>query len=147
MVVTDLAPVVPLMNANIFLNKCIEPNLDFAAIFDSHYAAEEHAWGDGFSSSLAGVDWHTIIAADVIYNPEFYEPLYLSIRHLLLAESAHERQFVLAHRHRHPEDKVFFQMLLDDSMLELRQINWMEECGIMENVDIKVFRIVARTVN
>lgn len=146
MVVTDLAPVVPLMKANIFLNKCVETNPDVARIFESHYDAVEHAWGEGFSSRLVEVDWQTIIAADVIYNPEFYEPLYLSIKQLLLAESVHGRQFILAHRHRHPEDKVFFQMILDDSMLDMKQINWMDECGMMDNVDIKVFRIVAEAV-
>jgi hypothetical protein len=46
------------------------------------------------------------VASDVVYDPSGYEPLLASVLTFLHADTdaSHKRRFIMAHRHRNPED-------------------------------------------
>jgi len=53
-----------------------------------------------------------VIASDVVYDPICYSPLKDSLKELLQVRPDGSKPIcILAHRHRHPEDALFFKML------------------------------------
>ena len=82
---------------------------------DNFYCSEL-AWGLGaMQSNHQQVD--IVVASDVVYDPTLYEPL----RDTLLSLLNGSNLCLLAHRHRHPNDKLFFT-LLSDSNLSITEV-------------------------
>jgi predicted nicotinamide N-methyase len=49
-----------------------------------------------------------LVMSDVVYDPQFYEPLVASLANLV---TSGDIVCIMAHRHRHPEDHKFFDLL------------------------------------
>ena len=111
MILTDLPEIVPLLEANIALNKVL---LNSKTGYDN-YCAVAHTWGEPLVDCLLRCD--TIIASDVVYDPIGYEPLIKTLCDMLKVSvrnsinELHDDQAsieypvcVLAHRHRNPEN-------------------------------------------
>lgn len=103
MMLTDIAEVVPLLQANIRLNGVM---ID-SAICDV-YAACELEWGTELTSldAIMRESPEVIVASDVVYEPEGYFPLLHTLEELLARRTIRGQYpvFYMAHRHRNPED-------------------------------------------
>jgi hypothetical protein len=136
-VLTDVAPVVPLLKANILLNQLLSHSSpSVLSSLSPLYDAVTHLWGTPIdplitepSPNYATQQPAIIIASDVVYDPAVFEPLLKSIQSLLLTPlPTNGRPFadrvILAHRHRNPEDYQFFAMISSsESGLSLVEIN------------------------
>lgn len=91
--------VVPLIQRNIDLN--IPPSDAPAA------TAAGYAWG-GSKAALGGADkaFDSILIADVVYDPKYYSALVKALRDLSHAGTV----VTLAHRERHPDAALFFEV-------------------------------------
>lgn len=130
---SDMPETLPLLNANIRLNaeiirfnmsshcETIENRFDPSVhTSDLNYCAIGWMWGendylanrsDSKSAEKAPIaqvlqDCDLALASDVVYDPEGYEPLLKSILAFLHSgeTSSCARRFIMAHRHRNPED-------------------------------------------
>ena len=143
-VLNFLAEVVPLLQANISLNDC------GAKVF-----AHRLAWGSDEDLSRlveedltgTGQDRLTVVASDVVYAPEGYEPLASSIRKLLSLKVQTPNDggivMIMAHRHRNPDDGQFFQLLAESSP-EVRVVNmeYSRRTSVTHNCDdVKIFKL------
>jgi len=136
---TDMPEVVPLINANILLNSVVMGDAQCMHVLGERYGARAYAWGGEMSGSSDGSDscsigtsttsstsattythpyFDTILASDVVYYPEGYQPLLTTLCDLLgvtdtTSGTSHVSApvCILAHRHRHPEDRNFFDAL------------------------------------
>ena len=150
-VLTDLPGVIPLIAANIKLNTLVNASLKTKLI--DCFMPMAYSWGD----PIAGIEYFTdadiIIASDVIYSPEAYEPLAYSLHHLLKPRDAvrgdgstaihHSKPplCILAHRHRHPEDFKFFTIMNSDKNIVIVEV--FLRSPIYESVfsDVKIFML------
>lgn len=92
---------VPLIQRNIDLN--IPPSQS-----DTPSAiAAGYAWG-GSKAALGGADktFDSILMADVVYDPKYYSALVKALRDLSHAGTV----VTLAHRERHPDAALFFEV-------------------------------------
>ena len=126
------------------------------------YAVEacEYSWGSSIVQNQDGnaLEFDTIIASDVIYDPHGYKPLYNSLCHLLqVNDDSHEGHekikeviplLVLAHRHRHPEDHKFFDMLYNNKNLIVEKVDWKDDIKshALLSPDIILFHIYGKLV-
>ncbi len=120
------------------------------------FAACDLSWGAELPAEATSTEWHTVIASDVVYSPEGYQPLYQTLRMLLLHEKTSRYRDVhticiLAHRHRHPEDKTFFALLQHDPELLMKEVDWRVETSSESSskdtaVDIQLFLIQAQPI-
>ncbi len=143
---TDLPSVVPLIEANIFLNQDLK---DGAVNENCTLRAMALEWSVGFDSiqdSLEFLTCETVIASDVVYYPEGYFPLVRTILGLFSnthpARSA--EKMILAHRHRHPQDMEFFDLLYQQNALEINEIQWKSDLnfsGVGSLSDVRLFQI------
>jgi len=92
--ITDLPQVVPLISANI------------ANILNAH--ASPLVWG---IPPYTEREFDIVVMSDVVYDPEFYQPLVDTLRGL------EYDTVVWAHRSRHPDEYLFFEMLRDEFAL------------------------------
>ena len=103
MMLTDIAEVVPLLQANIRLSGVM---IDRA--IGSVYSACALEWGNELAGlhAMARELPEIIIASDVVYDPEGYLPLLHTLEELLARRTVGGRYpvFYMAHRHRNPED-------------------------------------------
>jgi len=122
---TDLPEVVPLLRCNVGLNQVLCTRVEARECLATAYTATSFVWGDEVST-LDMFD--LIIASDVVYEPVGYAPLATSIRALLLRDcestSGDSVMCILAHRHRHPEDHKFFELLAAAEDLEVNKIDF-----------------------
>lgn len=142
---TDLPQVVPLLQGNILLNQCLKKGTPAALVLQQSFHAADYSWGEDMPDALLDCSWDTVIASDVVYSPECYRPLYESLSMLLKRSPCHAR-CILSHRHRHPEDNQFFDMLAADPLLQLTELDWTRDCGpgtLQGVVDIRMFSICA----
>jgi hypothetical protein len=145
-VITDMAEVVPLLQANLLLNLSTCAVQEVRALLSSRYQACEHMWGTSVqpllssetsassSSESGSMERHydVIIASDVVYDPIGYDPLIQSIVALLtLSSPGHMTRdsdiiplCIMAHRHRHPEDAKFFSSLRAQENIVVEQIDY-----------------------
>lgn len=146
-VCTDLEEVVPLISMNFALNAQL--NHDVRDTIQGSYHAVPYSWGLQQESDKELLhDFDTIVASDVIYYPEGYEPLLQSLESLLAqpssSSSTAKKTCLLAHRHRHPEDPRFFAMLGSSIHLVVEEIDWKQEnSSIRGNAlqDVRLFSI------
>ena len=134
-IMTDMEDVVPLLDLNINLHK---------KLCDGRFQCQEllgqsYLWGSSFYDNDNELnqlgklfsECDTIIASDVVYYPEGYEPLVRSIVDLLTlpcsSSSSSKRIMILAHRHRHPQDREFFDMIHAQVDLRMTEIYWKED--------------------
>ena len=83
----------------------------------SNFHCSELAWV--VCTELPSQQIDVIVASDVVYDPTLYEPL----RDTLLSLLDGINTCLMAHRHRHPNDKVFFS-LLNDSGLVVTEVSY-----------------------
>lgn len=102
-ILTDLDEVIPLVDANIQLNLLLQKQ--HRNQFESQYVARKLPWGELDAIDDLMLQCDVIVASDVVYDPSIYEPLIQTIMYLL--ENGNDKQFILAHRHRHPEDQRY----------------------------------------
>lgn len=160
---TDLGEAVHLMECNIKLNGLIEANLHSKDLLIESYTGCELAWGTSVdvlkeNSKLKLFDsnsfqYDLIIASDIVYYPEGYEPLVNSIRDLLemslnnslSASPQTSIHFYMAHRHRHPDDPKFFRLLSEIPYIIVNEIDWKPEISTENEItsmqDIRIFDI------
>ena len=159
LILTDLPEVVPLIEENIRLNRMLiakasgeEPLMGMGCDVE----ACAYSWGSTTFPCHDGImiEYDTIVASDVIYDPLGYQPLYDSLCHLLHVnknnhDDAHLKIdsrrpiLVLAHRHRHPEDHKFFDMLYNNEKIIVEKIDWRDgvtSCALL-SPDILLFHI------
>lgn len=120
---SDIEEVVPLIKTNVIINKKIvnDPYLQDAI---SRIEAIDHSWGTAIANRVEDAEnrlmrlkFGVIVASDVVYYPEGYQPLIESLKQLLVpqidqpTEEYQRPVAIIAHRHRHPEDRSFFNML------------------------------------
>ena len=91
-VLTDLDEALPLLRLNARANGalCAHPP-----------AVTALAWGDADSARACG-EVDLVLASDVVYDPEGYEPLLATLRQLAAP------RVLMAHRSRHPDEHRFF---------------------------------------
>lgn len=155
-VCTDLEEVVPLIKVNVDLNAAWSPSL--RSVLCNNYFVQPLAWGSELLASSDGEadvrSCEVIVASDVVYYPEGYEPLLTTLEHLLCSISVDPSQpkcCILAHRHRHPEDHRFFSMLFASDALQVQELMWRESLSQTASSssqalqDVRLFRIVAKT--
>jgi hypothetical protein len=134
MVLTDINEVVPLLSMNLQLNQLLQGG-STSKIIQDKYKCVEYLWGTIMtldSSDLNNCfrlfsDCLFMIASDVIYYPEGYRPLIETLEwwfNLPLPSDTCEsdRILILAHRHRHPEDGKFFEMVKESSIISMIEI-------------------------
>lgn len=114
---TDLGIVVPLLVGNLGLNCLTQPHKHIVEALSSNFHCSELAWG--VCTELPSQQIDVIVASDVVYDPSLYEPL----RDTLLSLLDGTNTCLMAHRHRHPNDKVFFS-LLNDSGLVVTEVSY-----------------------
>jgi ribosomal protein S18 acetylase RimI-like enzyme/predicted nicotinamide N-methyase len=141
--VTDLEEVVPLMDMNIRLNMDLAVTRSAgSAEQPPRLVAAELAWGDdAHAAALPGpaTEGLLIIMSDVVYEPCGYSPLVKTLR-VLLAQPGSVA--VLCHRHRHPDDHLFF----DELRLHCtwQQVKWKSadrSTSQSQNEDVRVLHI------
>lgn len=124
--------------------------------------------GDSVNTAYQVPYFDTILASDVVYYPEGYAPLLATLCDLLGAtDTANDKNNVktteekkgkmsapvciLAHRHRHPEDKNFFDALY--AVPELRtekldfQVQNSEDSEVHALQDVVLFKITNRLMS
>lgn len=149
--------VVPLISANILLNSVVMGDPHAQSILRDRYEALPYTWGTALGSDsqsavavkkAPGRYFDTILASDVVYYPEGYQPLLSTLRDLLGAPSPSSDAnstntaargeggdggggarsggpvCILAHRHRHPEDKKFFDALYATETLAVERLDF-----------------------
>ena len=175
---TDMPDVVPLISANILLNSVMAMQLqqgqlvrqqqqlgkERSASLRERYRAAAYSWGTALEVAEAAEEsppgpkhcpqspyFDVVLASDVVYYPEGYQPLIATLCDLLLAtddscgaqqeqasttlsESASAPPLanvpvpvpvcILAHRHRHPEDVNFFAALRAVDRLQVQQLDF-----------------------
>jgi len=131
--ITDMKDVVALMQANISLNSAVVRNCSVKTCLSQKYIATEHSWGTNTMMlqklwtpmQTVGLESNAsllLLGSDVVYDPLGYEPLIISVCSFLSGfqyafidgsyravsdvrdHSFTDAMFLLAHRHRHPED-------------------------------------------
>mmetsp|Transcript_9045 Transcript_9045/g.11773 ORF Transcript_9045/g.11773 Transcript_9045/m.11773 type:complete len:570 (-) Transcript_9045:1176-2885(-) len=96
-IVTDLAPVLPLIEKNVMLNR--------DSLSNSQVLVNECCWG------VTKSDWSTVdmvIMSDTVYDPQGYVPLITTLKEICAVNPL--CCIYWSHRHRNPEDYRFFQM-------------------------------------
>ena len=122
---SDFPAVTPLLAANVELNrhnllaheyskKCIYSVIGYVwgeTYYDPYDSIKNTKLDSSAADSVFPNEIQTIfrlcnvaIASDVIYDPIGYEPLFKSLRSFLTSNHDTNKYFVLAHRHRNPED-------------------------------------------
>jgi predicted nicotinamide N-methyase len=118
---TDLPDVAPLLAANIRLNCALaaavtavgrdtaDADAELHDALSTRYTASAYSWGDPVDPLRTFCDgFDVVVASDVVYDPGGYAPLVASLALLLAAPGT---VAILAHRHRHPENQRFFDLL------------------------------------
>ena len=143
-ILTDMPEVVPLISANILLNSVVMGDAPCQQVLLQRYQAAAYTWGGQLTLPAASpVDsaegtplvpyFDTILASDVVYYPEGYAPLLATLCDLLgAADTAVDTAqrikgppvCILAHRHRHPEDKNFFDALYATEGLHTEKLDF-----------------------
>jgi predicted nicotinamide N-methyase len=148
-ILTDMPEVVSLISANVLMNSVLVPDPHIRAVLRDRYRAAAYAWGERLVMSPAqdasgprdaAVPSHPyfdlILASDVVYYPEGYAPLITTLCDLLTARDPEAADAstetccgdgpvcILAHRHRHPEDKNFFDALNAAPQLQVRKLDF-----------------------
>lgn len=176
---TDMADVIPLTKKNVELNKQLQSDDTevFRLLQENRVEAMEYVWGTALLQASAVehesetinsnsqnnnqqifLSWceesDIIVASDVVYYPEAYQPLVTTIHDLLHCSRTNEgsdslrtnqkRHMILAHRHRHPEDHKFFELLYNVADLQIEEIRWKEEMHQQQASfqDIRLFHIL-----
>lgn len=141
---TDLAEVVPLISVNMQINAA--RSQDLREVLLERYHVEALTWGEEISS-LAN-QCEVIIASDVVYYPEGYEPLIKSLEQLLSNTENVEtkKRCILAHRHRHPEDHRFFSMLESSALLSTEELLWKSSFHDENSLEVERRSTVLRDV-
>lgn len=94
---TDFPSVCPLIDVNIMLNGV-----------QAHAQAYPLVWGEqDLHAEL--LDCDVVLMSDVVYDPVGYEPLVVTLEQITDARPS--AYVMMAHRHRHPDDKIFFETL------------------------------------
>lgn len=132
---TDLPEVAPLSLQNMKLNSFMCKDPELAEILKTKYSSCEYIWGEAPPADPSNFD--VIVASDVVYDPIGYEPLYLSLRLLLGLNTKFSSEIlpqdrklcILAHRHRHPEDHKFFDMITADRDILMVEMDWKDQAG------------------
>jgi hypothetical protein len=154
---TDMAQVVPLIRANLALNSLMVSDEHLRAVLRNRYTAAAYCWGGSLqlpdeeaspqtteAADTAAEEqpprrapyFDVILASDVVYYPEGYEPLLTTLVDLLTVHAPHTAiegglsipacitppVCILAHRHRHPEDKKFFDALFACPRLQVTRL-------------------------
>lgn len=109
-ILTDLGNVVPLLTSNLELNCLIQPHQHVVQTLRNNFKCHELAWGVNTQHLSQQVD--VIVASDVVYDPTLYEPLCNTLLSMLNGTNI----CLMAHRHRHPNDKLFFTLLNDHNL-------------------------------
>jgi hypothetical protein len=153
-IMTDLTNVVPLIRGNILLYDLVRSSsLSSDGISKTSLTTCDFAWGTALRQSnsyteigLKFSSCETILASDVVYYPEGYEPLIRTIVELLTMDNI-DRKLILSHRHRHPQDGEFFAKLNRQNSLKVEEIDWKTEFGaendLISLTDVKLF-VVSR---
>lgn len=153
-VCTDLEEVVPLIKVNVELNAAWSPSL--RSVLRNDYFVQPLSWGgELLPPAVGGADVRScevIIASDVVYYPEGYEPLLTTLESLLClpSDAGLSKCCILAHRHRHPEDHRFFSMLFASLVLQVDELMWREtlfNAAVSTSQalqDVRLFRISAK---
>jgi predicted nicotinamide N-methyase len=152
LMLSDLAEVVPLLEDNVDLNMLMQARGGNADCPVNPFVSLALPWGLPLDEVAAGGvvspedlrAVQTIVASDVVYDPTCYQPLVDTLHHLLLQPTTGAgRICVLAHRHRHPEDHKFFDMLAASADLSMCQIPYEHtaEHGGTVLKDVKIFHI------
>lgn len=144
---TDLPPVVPLIEANIDLNRMLMQN-NWTHVTNS-VTATSFEWGTSMETESIFLSCDTIIASDVVYYPEGYAPLVKTIVSLLTTFNGgveKNKTMILAHRHRHPQDSEFFDLLYEQHLITVTPIEWKKDLGFISEgslSDVQLFVIKA----
>jgi hypothetical protein len=166
---TDLAPVVPLMNANITLNGHLVANCATAECIKSHYMAATFAWGteerfwdtssektyiNDLNNGTGPLPFDVIVGSDLVYDPESFELLLRSIEWLFFYNNKNREyegqgdvnplHMVLVHRHRNPQDHLFFSKLQDIPGLHIADLHYRPSSHCTESEalrDVHVYHI------
>ena len=155
-ILTDLPEVVPLLQHNIGLNQFLQVDENIKSFLSSQVQAYEYSWGESFIISESDArklelldsfkESNLLIASDVIYYPEGYRPLIDSLEWWLSlppASVSRIRRCILAHRHRHPEDGKFFEMIEQSSVINMKEIKRdLESQNSLK--DVRLFEIVKK---
>lgn len=152
-VCTDLEDVVPLINVNVELNAAWSPSL--RNVLRNNYFVQPLSWGGELLPPTGCADVRNcdvVIASDVVYYPEGYEPLLSTLESLLClpSDGGSSKCFILAHRHRHPEDHRFFSMLFASFVLQVEELMWRAtrfNAAVSSSQalqDVRLFRITAK---
>lgn len=172
---TDMPEVVPLISANILLNSVVMQEPRAQAALRDRYEALPYTWGtalgdsgngdgdgDGDGNTQTGSPsvryFDTILASDVVYYPEGYQPLLSTLRDLLCATDpsagtpgaddtdaapVHSTPVcILAHRHRHPEDRNFFDALYATAALRVEKLDFQVMCDPTKGADVQALKDV-----
>jgi hypothetical protein len=158
MVLTDINEVVPLLSMNIQLNQLLQSGLTSQVIREK-YKCVEYLWGTTMQTGMLDPndsfrlfsECLFMVASDVIYYPEGYRPLLETLEWWLSlplpSETCeHERLFILAHRHRHPEDGKFFEMVEESSIISINEISRSSDMqrGKVITKDVRLFILKGR---
>jgi hypothetical protein len=174
-VLTDMPEVVSLISANVLMNSVLVPDPHIRSVLRDRYCAAAYAWGEilimpqakkGADPGNAAVSSHPyfdlILASDVVYYPEGYAPLITTLCDLLTAQDPEVVDIsaeacggdgplcILAHRHRHPEDKNFFNALYAAPQLQVRKLEFQADhagqAGSVQALnDVMLFEIKRRS--
>lgn len=130
---TDMKEVVPLITANVLLNSIVVNDPAVQTMLRYRYHAAAYCWGGAADLETAADQkvpyFDVILASDVVYYPEGYEPLLATLCDLLCAQDCRAGATagpvcILAHRHRHPEDSKFFNALFASPVLCARRLDF-----------------------
>ena len=156
LMLTDLSEVVPLIKENLRLNRILAGRQDEGQrLTECIVEACEYPWGSCTFPCVDGKTpkFDTIVASDVIYDPHGYRPLYDTLCCLLgVSDDDRDRNesivpmLILAHRHRHPEDHKFFDMLYSNESLVIEKIEWKDAITshALLSPDIILFRVYCK---
>ena len=157
-VITDLAPVVPLIQTNIDLNLSSPSSSSEGGgqhtqrQQDTHEHTQEtqgkrkqgtaiasaYSWGEKSRSEIGLEPYPVILLADVVYQPAFYSALVTALWEL----SDEETVIVLAHRERHPDCALFFKEV--DERFTRQLVPFSSGGGSCE--DVQIFEMRRRRV-
>lgn len=154
-VLTDMSEVTPLLAANIQLNSVLLDDECLQEVLSLRYEAQTHNWGSPLDAAAVGddeagtksehpsarslLDCDVVVASDVVYDPTAYQPLIDTLFRILeprprlrlddKVSSMVHPVCILAHRHRHPEDQRFFDMLAANTNIIAQRIEYQHAPG------------------
>jgi predicted nicotinamide N-methyase len=140
MVITDLGNVVPLIQLNIDLNEKMNR---YVRNLQETCHSLEYSWGrtdEAAHKVFSQCD--VALGSDIVYYPEGYQPLVDTI--VAFLRTSPIKRFLLGHRHRHPEDHKFFEILNCCPDIIVEEISWKEVLKLQDQAtfqDVRLFKI------